>query len=73
MPAATAERRAIPTIRAHAEGCPASDLRQEVWIADIHGRDGSVTGRSGVAHCQDCGRIERVSLEAVEAYLGQKE
>lgn len=73
MPAATtATRPAMPTISEHRAGCPAKEARQEVWIADIHGRDGAVTGQSGVAHCMDCGKVERVPLAKVRAYLGHQ-
>jgi len=62
-------RPALPTIKQHADACPQSDDRQEVWVSDLHAADGSITGHTGVAHCQDCGRVEKVALDQVQAVI----
>jgi uncharacterized Zn finger protein len=63
----------MPTVAGHRDGCPEEETRQEVWVADVHTRDGSVTGQTGVAHCLDCGKVERTSLKQVQAYLAWAE
>lgn len=76
MPTATparATRPAMPTLDHHLEGCPANPARQEVWIGDLHRRDGAITGQTGVAHCLDCGKVEKTTLKQVQAYLAWTE
>lgn len=71
MPAAVASRPSIPTVGTHRPACPADPARQEVYVADVHGRDGAITGQTGMAHCLDCGKVERTGVKQVQAYLAR--